>query len=1167
MNRSLKTICIKVLLALSLHTPAKAQQGFIDSIRNMLIDLNEQVQFAPVNQLLQQNISFCTADTINDSLAASLKKLISPEYILQEGILQPVSPHLLRKYDLFILRIAGYFLEKATAESYNRDMMRVAIARIYLSSYSGERALYFKQAKELMVQIQFTEPCFLAEWLWYFGRIYESIPMQDSCCFMYKQSLLLNPDKTFEEHKLYTKTLFWLANFYRMQDKPDSSLLFFQQLLHAQERIQAVNSDEYVFWLLTVADAYTYMARYKAALELNFRSLEVMQNTSGNETGLYALCLNNIGEVYYRTGEYDKSLIYAQQALALKQKIFGNDYFDNVVNLHNLATLYTRMGLYNEAVPLLQESLAISKKYFGEEVVYAANLHPLAEAYENLGEYDKALPLYQKALPILSKSGVSNFYYPRTLQSMASLFIKLGQYDKAIDYFIQALKIKKDVFGEFNPEYVNTLNSYAEACLLKEDYKRALSLQLQSLAINKKLFGNIHPSTATGYYNLSALYYRQHKLQKAGEACELSLQMRKKILGSKHPDVAACYDMLGNINNQMHNYNAALNYYNQAFEIRKSNMTATHPGYINSLYNLGMIYIKKGRAAEAAQLFTKADSAALLHIEQSYTSLSEEGKLTYLHTRENQFQYLPSLLYLQKINRPEIVNRIYSNAIVLKSMVLFHQQQVYNSIRKSGDSSALNLYNLWRFNKGITGQQILLPVEKRLPGFDSLQNVTAHMEEQLSRISVSFRNNMLHHKEDAGEILMHLSKDEAAIEFIRFRLFNNHWTDSIIYAALVLLPGEDNVIFIPLCEEKQLKKILRFSNNTGKAAINYLYPAAGKETIVSNELYRLVWQPLQPFLTSVHTVYYSPCGLLCKLSFAALHAGMGKMPADKFTLKQLLCTRSLAWPEEDKNYFTNAGLWGNIDYNHAVAVNKNSLPVYDSAGTVLFTPVYDINKTDKSFYTGLWPSLPGTKTETETIYSLLKEKNITCKQETESNAGEEKFKRMDGNSPGLLHIATHGFFLSSAAQTNNYYSYEHNSFSLQQNPMFRSGLLLAGANTAWSGNTSYAAEDGVLTAYEIAQLDLSNTKLVTLSACETALGDIQDNEGVYGLQRAFKMAGVKHVLMSLWKIPDEETSAFMLLFYSSLLKSNDPNTALHNARLAMKEKYPPYYWAGFVVTE
>ena len=143
-----------------------------------------------------------------------------------------------------------------------------------------------------------------------------------------------------------------------------------------------------------------------------------------------------------------------------------------------------------------------------------------------------------------------------------------------------------------------------------------------------------------------------------------------------------------------------------------------------------------------------------------------------------------------------------------------------------------------------------------------------------------------------------------------------------------------------------------------------------------------------------------------------------------------------------------------------------------------------------------------------------------------------------------------------------------NRFTVQQNPMFRSGLVLAGGNAAWKGKpVPSGTEDGILTAYEIAQMDLSNTDLVVLSACETALGDIQGNEGVIGLQRAFKMAGVKQILMSLWKVPDAQTDELMLLFYTSLLDGNNANTALRNAQLVMKAKFPPYYWAGFVTTE
>ena len=192
-----------------------------------------------------------------------------------------------------------------------------------------------------------------------------------------------------------------------------------------------------------------------------------------------------------------------------------------------------------------------------------------------------------------------------------------------------------------------------------------------------------------------------------------------------------------------------------------------------------------------------------------------------------------------------------------------------------------------------------------------------------------------------------------------------------------------------------------------------------------------------------------------------------------------------------------------------------------------------------------------------------------------SNSGavatEEEFKALDGRSPQVLHLATHGFFLPTTdtkRKNNNDPNPGNNAFTVQQNPMFRSGLVLTGGNHAWKGDPAVPGrEDGILTAYEIAQMDLSSTDLVVLSACETALGDLQGNEGVIGLQRAFKMAGVKQMIMSLWRVPDKETMELMTMFYRNWLGGQSTREALRSAQLKMKEKYPPYYWAAFVVVE
>ena len=1111
-----------------------SQKVLVDSIQSMLVDLDSSIQYAPINGLLQLSIPLCTGEKVNDSLRANLKQLISEDYILSTGLRQAVSPHLITKYIPFIRRLSFYITE--TEDGDNPDnLMRIAIVLI--------RGAMYKEARNVLMKIQ-QSPAYR---YYYLAQTYSDAYKPDSSYILYILSLRQNPNKTKEENLLYAKALLSLGHYCYSHNKRDSAFQLYQQQLVLRKKIYGENSSEYAYWMIVTADLYTYLAKYNLAQEMNFRALVIVRNTAGERSWLYALCLGDIGEVYYSTGEYDKSLPYAQQSLRLKRELFGTGYFDNVVSLHNLATLYIRMGLYFEAVPLLEESLVISKKYFDEKMVYAVDLQPLAEVYENLGEYDKALPLYQRSIEIhklLQKeegTGGKNVFYPRVLHSIACLYTKLGQFDRAIDYFKQALLIKREVGSEMNPDYTKTLNTYAEACLLKGDYNKALSLQMRSLSISKKLFGETHPDVAAGFYNLSVLYFKQNNFEKSELYCNQALKMRMKIFGTVHPDVAVSLDMLGSINNQRKNPKDTVNYFQRSFDIRKNIMPVTHPDYIRSLYNLGNLYNKKGLIQHGERLLMEADSAALLHIEQSYIALTEEEKLIYLHNTENQFRYLPSLLYLKKTNNPEIVNRVYKDALVLKSMVLFHQQQVYNNIRQRSDSSALQMYNGWRFNKAFLGQQLILPPEKRYSGFDSLQDVTIQMEERLSRISGSFKENRLQYGTDIKLVAQHLEKDAAAIEFIRFRLYNNRWTDSIIYAALLLLPGRINAVFLPLCEEKALKKVLRFSNNRGEAAVSYLYPPEGKETAISNELYKMIWKPLQPLLKGIHTVYYSPTGLLFRLSFAAMQTGKGKLLTDEYNLKQLVCTRNLTFNDNRNGNFSTAALWGDIDYG-------------DAPDTI-------------SRQENTWKPLPGTKTETDSICALLKENHIICHQQSKRIASEEMFKKMDGNSPELLHIATHGFFLP-VREYSNINLYYHNNFSMQQNPMFRNGLLLAGSNAAWSGYADISgAEDGVLTAYEISHLDLSNTKLITLSACETAIGEIEDNEGVFGLQRAFKMAGVKQVLMSLWAVPDKETTELMNLFYRSLFLSNDANQALRTAQLAMKQKYSPYYWAGFVLTE
>lgn len=185
-------------------------------------------------------------------------------------------------------------------------------------------------------------------------------------------------------------------------------------------------------------------------------------------------------------------------------------------------------------------------------------------------------------------------------------------------------------------------------------------------------------------------------------------------------------------------------------------------------------------------------------------------------------------------------------------------------------------------------------------------------------------------------------------------------------------------------------------------------------------------------------------------------------------------------------------------------------------------------------------------------------------------ANEGSFKEMNGKSPDIIHLATHGFFIETQKQANNNKFFGMTTiYSPKESYMMWNGLLLAGCNNIWQGkNDLINVEDGVLTADEISRMDLSKTKLVVLSACETGKGKVDPIDGVYGLQRAFKMAGAGTIVMSLWKVQDDTTSLIMTRFYSYLTDGIERHQALWKAMMDVKEKFPdPYYWAGFVMLD
>ena len=421
---------------------------------------------------------------------------------------------------------------------------------------------------------------------------------------------------------------------------------------------------------------------------------------------------------------------------------------------------------------------------------------------------------------------------------------------------------------------------------------------------------------------------------------------------------------------------------------------------------------------------------------------------------------------------------------------------------------------------------------------DSLTTQLSTIEEHMIRLMPELQH--IQRKTTRFEDVKNaLKPDACAIEFVRFKYHNTkNWTDSVLYGALVVFSNKPTPEFVYLCTETDLKSLLNKSKNPQQ-----LYATRGKSNtdessvLPSKELYNLIMKPLEPYFKDIKTIHYAPSGLLHQVAFAALPMNETEVLSDSFQLNALTSTRELVKPNADFKV-ENITLYGGIQYGENL--------VKDSANTN--TP---------------WQYLEGTKTEIDRISTLFKKKNIKFDAKLGFLASEEAFKvkNTEGVSSGILHIATHGFFYKNKLDKTT-----NSAFQTADNPLIRSGLIMANANKVWLGDAPQeGSEDGILTAYEISNMNLSQTHLVVLSACETGLGDIQGTEGVYGLQRAFKMAGVEYILMSLWQVPDKQTAELMEQFYSNLLNGATIQAAFSTAQQSMKEKYAPYYWAGFVL--
>jgi len=835
-------------------------------------------------------------------------------------------------------------------------------------------------------------------------------------------------------------------------------------------------------------------------------------------------------------------------------------------SLQNVGVMIMEQNRYPEARTYLDSALTVTQRYFGtDNRLYALQHNDLARLYEKMGDYDRALASFLIAIDIFEKiSDRKDLQYRRILNSLAILYTDLGQYEKAIATYEKSLESTALTDGKDHYRYAIRLMNISSVYDEMRNHARAAELTQQALEIIKKTLGDQHPYYGIGLNNLAQQYEKLERADEADSFYRQSLTIMRQAFGEEHTNYASILLNAGSLQIEQMQWDTAKAYLKQAQQIFERELGTAHPNTRTAYKHFGSLYLSKGEVDSAAVWYLKMNSSLIQQIEEQFDQLSEQEQLALFNTLRQDIARLQSLVWAHP-EQQAVLNRCFDNTLLLKGLLLNNKRRLLEAVQKSDDADLRQKVAEWEQLKKRLAKEYSLSLKERSPTFDSLRERTNQLESELARVSNRFKQAQ--QRTSWKDIQQKLQDHEVAIEFSHFAFYDaGQKTDTVFYIAYILR-ADAPPLQVPLFKEKQLQALLDQPEKDRPDFFEKLYAPQGRglglkpSGQAQQSIYELLWKPIDSLLQNVKVVHFAPSGLLHRVSLPALFTAANTTLADRYTFHYLGSTRQLTQKAFTKNTVENktALVYGGIYYD------MDSLAVAESVSKLNHQHAEKIKPLTRA-KGGSWSFLKGTKQEALIIKQLLQSEGVSTTLRQGYEATEESFKRIgrNANSPFFIHLATHGYFFSGSENNE-----EGISFQTSENPMIRSGLILAGANRAWQGKGSLPGyEDGILTAYEIAQLNLEDTELVVLSACETGLGDITGNEGVFGLQRAFKIAGVKNIVMSLWQVPDFQTQELMRLFYEFWLEKSSIHQAFYAAQSEMSQRYDnPYYWAGFVLVE
>jgi CHAT domain-containing protein len=944
-----------------------------------------------------------------------------------------------------------------------------------------------------------------------------------------------------------------------------------------------------------LGNLYNSTGRYADA-EAHFqRALLIREAHLGKDSIVVAGLLHNLSDVYRLMGEYPKAESYARRSMQVRETKLGKDHLEVSSSLSELGMIHHDMGRIKEAESFHRQALAIREKHLGKNHTSVATaLNNLALSCAGNEHYAESELLFRRCLTMRETLlGPDHLAVAGTLDNFAVVLQGLGRSEEAERLYLRAWKIHQARSGKADPQLVHLCNNLSGLYRDQGRFKDAESFLLRGIALEETHQGKNRADASASVGNLALLYTRMNRLPEAQALVLRCLQAREAQFGKDHAKVSVTLCNLGMVYRKLGENEKAEDCYQRSMDIVEAQFGKDSTEFAVLLQNLGQVYQATNRSAEALKLQEQNLAIHQMKLRNIFGFSTESAMHQYVEANSGRLPMMINLAVQAKNDAAATTALTWTfrlRGAVFDSLCRYRQAQ---QVLPKDDAFQERLAR-YRSHKEFLANAAVSPPVGMSP--ERLKQQTAQARQEVEELEKEIRRTLARTAPDvfaqreavtAEQVQKQLVPDSALIEFVRCPLFDfksGRWSEQH-YLAFVLTAGQNPPRLIDLGLAKDIetsvedvrKEFADFQDKLKECETPEEAQALEKMqekqfAKKSAALYARLIAPLRKELGQAAQLYLVPEGSLNRLPFEALVAPDGKYLIEHYRCAYLSSGRDLM--RAPGKYATGTVVFAAPDYKldaeQRLARAEKLLNKKEQVASLRNMPARELRSAG-------WKNLPGAAAEAKDIQKILHEGTYgPVKSYVGAEALEEVLKAMP--APRVLHLATHGFFLdrepdtSEPAEEGAGAGWTRGRLKRMENPLLRSGIVLAGANTIGDKEATARVDDGWVTAEEIAVLNLQGTELVVLSACQTGLGDIKSGEGVQGLRRAFLYAGAQTLVTSLFEVPDAETRELMKRFYGGLKTGQGKLRALHSAQRAFMDERRqtqgaahPFFWASFVL--